>query len=139
MIKKILFAIGLCSLLLMTGCSSLPLADGFDEDTIKDTTYRVIELLNQYDYDAVGEMVSEKWRSELNAETMKQYLDPILKSNGKVEEIASTSVYATQDPDTDEFYGSITVQVKHEKKRLTYEVSYNKAMQIVGLYIYQKV
>ena len=140
--KKLIVLLTLLSAVVLTtvGCLVPKLPKGFDEQTIYDAGVVVIDQLNSRDYEGVEAKVRDDLKADINAESIQEFFDTILDQYGPYKSLNSYTVYGASDaafPDED--FGSVSIIVVHEDKKLTYEITFDIDMMIVGLYIYQSI
>jgi hypothetical protein len=140
--KKLIVLLTFLSAVVLTtvGCLVPKLPKGFDEQTIYDAGVVVIDQLNSRDYEGVETKVRDDLKADINAESIQEFFDTILDQYGPYKSLNSYTVYGASDaafPDED--FGSVSIIVVHEGKKLTYEITFDIDMMIVGLYIYQSI
>ncbi len=140
--KRLIVLLTLLSAVVLTtvGCLVPKLPKGFDEQTIYDAGVVVIDQLNSRDYEGVETKVRDDLKADINAESIQEFFDTILDQYGPYKSLNSYTVYGASDaafPDED--FGSVSIIVVHEGKKLTYEITFDIDMMIVGLYIYQSI
>ena len=96
--------------------------------------------MNNRDYEGVAVKVRDEFKEEMSAESIQSFFDTILDQYGPYKSLNSYTVYGASDANfPDEDFGSVCVIVVHEDKKLTYEITFDLDMRIVGLYIYQSI
>ncbi len=140
--KKLIVLLTLLSAVVLTtaGCLVPKLPKGFDEQVLYDAGVVVVDQLNNRDYEGVESKVRDEFREEMSAESIQAFFDTILDQYGPYKSLNSHTVYGASDANfPDEDFGSVCIIVVHEDKKLTYEITFDLDMRIVGLYIYQSV
>ena len=140
--KKLIVALCLISAVVLAtvGCVVPKLPKGFDEQTLYDAAVVVIEQLNARDYEGVEAKVRDDLKDEITAEGIQEFFDTILDQYGPYKSLNSYTCYGASDAAfPDENFGSACVIVVHEDKNLTYEITFDKDLWIVGMYIYQSI
>ena len=140
--KKLIVLLALLSAVVLTtvGCLVPKLPKGFDEQVLYDAGVEVIDQLNSRDYQGVEDKVRDDFKEEMSAEGLQEFFDTILDQYGPYKSLNSYTVYGASDSNyPDEDFGSVCIIVVHEDKNLTYEITFDLDMRIVGLYIYQSI
>ena len=140
--KKLIvtLTIVLSVMIMAAGCVVPKLPKGFDEQALYDAGVIVIDQLNKRDYQGVEDKVRDDFKEEMSAEGIQEFFDTILDQYGPYKSLNSYTVYGASDANyPDEDFGSVCIIVVHEDKNLTYEITFDLDMRIVGLYIYQSI
>lgn len=134
---KRIFSGLLAILMLMTlsACSSSKLADIYSADEVITRAKKVVEVINTLDYDAMNAELREDLRSALTAEQLKTAWDTKLAGAGSFTEYTTTATAGQKSKSTGEDYAIAILVCKYEKASLTFTISMDKDMQIVGLYM----
>ncbi len=134
--KKIYLVIMIFVLaLFVTGCGAPALAEGFTEDEVIAKAKEVVELVNSGDYQAINDMTREDLKDGLSVEVLDGAVTPIVSQAGNFVEYSQAVAVGDVDKDTKEDYAVAVLNCKYENKKITYTLSFNKDMEIVGFYI----
>lgn len=134
--KKILTSILAAALIFsLAACSSNKLADAFKEDEVIARAKALVDVINTYSYDAVVAELREDLQGQLTAEQLESAWDAQLKAAGEFTEYKTAAAYGQKDKATDEDYALAVLVCKYENASLTYTISMDKDLNIVGLYM----
>ncbi len=125
--------IAIFSMLILTACSTPPLSPDFDEEQVKLVTEDVISLLNTQDKVGLRAIFSEQMGTAITDEVFTQIF-ATLSEGGAFEKIESMTVIGSTDQSTGEEFATVITQAKYASKTFTYTISFNKQMQVAGLY-----
>ncbi|BCJ97993.1 DUF3887 domain-containing protein [Anaerocolumna chitinilytica] len=120
---------------LLGGCSSTKLSDSFDKDTVEKSAKQVIEYLNNADYQSVTNMFREDLQKDLSADTLKDAVEKTYGSAGKFSEYKSTTILGQKIKSTKEDSAVAIIIAKYEKKKVTFTISFDTDMKLIGLYM----
>lgn len=118
---------------LATGCGSKKLAAGFNEDEVKKEAENIISLLNNKDAEGLKAIASEEMKAALTDEVFSKIFED-LGQGGKIEEIQKMNISGHTDKSRNEDFAVVIAKVKYEEKTFTYTISFNKQMELAGLY-----
>lgn len=134
--KKFLAYVSVLIIVLsLTACTSSKLADTFTEDTVISRAKKTVEVINTLDYDAMVSEMREDLQSKITSEQLENAWGPQLKDAGKFEEYTSAVAYGQKDKSTDEDYAVTVLVCKYENSTLTYTISMDKNLNIIGMYM----
>lgn len=120
----------------LAGCSSNKLASSFDEQTVKQTARTVIDKMNTGSYESISnDMVREDLKSALSAKVLSGAADQILKDVGAFDSFANEVVVGAKDKNTGEDYATAVMVAKYANKKITYTISFDTKMKVVGFYL----
>lgn len=120
----------------LAGCSGSKLASSFDEQTVKQTARTVIEKMNSGSYESISnDMVREDLKSALSAKVLSGAADQILKDVGAFDSFANEVVVGAKDKNTGEDYATAVMVAKYANKKITYTISFDTKMKVVGFYL----
>ena len=123
-------------LFLLTGvsaCGSSKLAEGFVEDDVRRAAENVITLINQQDAEGIRKISTTQLQDALTEKVMAQIFADI-QSAGKFEKIEEISVAGVKSKDLTEDFAVVIAKAKYESKSLIFTISFDKAMELIGLY-----
>lgn len=134
--KKVvsLITVFLAMLVLFSGCGAAPLAASFDEAKVKDGAKASITALDEKKFEEFSALVSESIKSSLSAEVMKKAIDQVMPNAGKFKEYTSQTVAGTKDKDGNDCAVAV-MTAKYENQKVTYTITFDKEMKIVGFYL----
>lgn len=119
---------------MLAGCGiSTELSERFDEAEVKSSAENVIDSLNNGDYDGVVETFSEDMKTALPADKLEESVSPTLEKAGAFQEYKSESVIGQKKDDVD--MAVAVMVVTYEEQNLTYTVSFNTDMEVIGLFV----
>lgn len=128
-----MFIIGITSLL--SGCSSNKLADDFDKDTVEKSAKQVIEYMNAKDYESVVNMFSTELQKQLTADTLKENADKYYDAAGVFEKYKNVAIIGQKLKSTKEDTAIAIIVAKYKNQNITYTVSFDTNMKVIGLYM----
>lgn len=125
--------VAILSMTFLTACSTPPLSPDFDEEQVKLVTEDVISLLNAQDTEGLRAVFTEQMKAAITDEVFTQIYAAI-GEGGAFEEIESMTVIGSTDQSTGEEFATVITRAKYAAKTFTYTISFNKDMQVAGLY-----
>lgn len=135
-IKKIL-ALALCMFMLMVvgvaiGCASTKLSEDFDSATVEASATKVIEHLNQKDYDAITALFKAEYREKITAKVLE---DAVKKTynDAAFTKFEDTTVIGQKKGDVDSAVA--IVQTRYGEKKVIFTVVYNTDMELIGFFM----
>lgn len=118
----------------LTACSSVKLAEGFDEAKVKEETQRALDFLIAGEYEECVAMMDADMQAALSAETLAVNVEAANEKTGAFKEYKSISVLGQKDAEGMDCAVAVVV-ADFEKGTITYNVSFNQEMQIIGLWM----
>lgn len=119
----------------LSGCNSTKLADGFDEDTIIETAE---EIINEVQMNGAKQVLAERMREDflenIDLDTMENTVVNLTKGKGNFLTYGEESVIGRYHEEAKEDFGVILVTAKYEKGEINYTISFDKNMKVVGFY-----
>ena len=131
-------ALAILTILLMfsaTACSSNKLADSFSEQDVRTKAEEVVGVINTLDYDKMVALFRTDLQSDITADQFKQSWDATLKGAGAFKEFSSESIVGQKDKTTGEDYAVAILFCKYEKAQLTFTISLDTNLEVVGMYM----
>ncbi|MEI7885062.1 MAG: DUF3887 domain-containing protein [Clostridia bacterium] len=120
----------------LIGCSANKLAESFDEKQVKLAAETAIQELNAGNYqDFTDKLVREDVRAALSAEVLENASKQILGDAGEFEAYLKEDVAGARDKATKEDYAVVTIAAKYANKIITYTISFDLELEIVGFYL----
>ncbi len=122
-------------LALFVGCSGPSLSDKFDEAKVKSAAEDAINLLNNKEFEKFcTELPSDDLKSAITVDVMKNAIAQVMPDAGKFVEFSSESVVGQKDKEGNECAVAVIV-AKYENQKVTYTISYNEQMKLIGFYL----
>ena len=131
--KKMVVLLGVL-VLVLTGCGSTKLSDAFDEETVKESAKEVIDDLVNDECDKVVEKMSAAMQEAVTAEDLAANMEAMNALTGAFKEYKSSAVVGQQDAQGTDMAVAVIVAA-FEKRNVTYTISYNTDMEIIGLWM----
>ncbi len=132
--KKIFFiVVSVIITFTLCACNSTKLAAAFDKATVETSAKQVINYMNAGDFDGVNAMVREDIKEILTSDVLTDAAQKTYGKAGSFEEYKKVNIVGKKDKDSD--YAIALVQAKYEKKTVTFTISFDSNMAIVGLYM----
>ncbi|MCI7790405.1 MAG: DUF3887 domain-containing protein [Lachnospiraceae bacterium] len=105
----------------------------FDKEQVEDAMRTTIELLDVQDYATIQENAIPKMQSVLNQETMENVRKQIAEDWGQRESFGV--LYTMELVQGNEHFAVGEVTVSYENATVTYRLTYDREMQLAGLFI----
>jgi len=121
------------SVLLLTACSAPALSADFNEEDVKLSAQDVVSLLNAQDSEGLRSLFTEQMNTAITDDVFVQIYAAI-EGGGKFEAIDNVTVVGSSDKSTGEEFATAVVNAKYENQTFTYTITFNKQMQLAGLY-----
>jgi len=131
--KTIILLATILSMLLLTACSAPALSADFNEEEVKQLAQDVVSLLNAQDSDGLRSLFTEQMKTAITDDVFVQIYAAI-EEGGKFEAIERISVVGSTDKSTGEEFATAVVTANYENQNFTYTITFNKQMQLAGLY-----
>lgn len=126
-------------LFIFSGCtaqSSGKLASSFDESKVKTAAESAISLMNSGDYQKFSDsMVREDLRKSLSADVLKKAADQVMSKAGSFDSFSNATVSGVNDAKAKQDYAVAAVAAKYKNQTVTYTISFDTKMNIVGFYL----
>lgn len=123
-----ILSIMLC-LFIFAGCSAGKLSDAYNEDEVKAAAEDVINKLNDKNYEGILEISGEELKKSLPDNKLQEYWEGFSKDIGEFDSISKETVAEKNG------YAFDIVNVKYNKKNVTFTLSFNKDMRLSGIYM----
>lgn len=133
--RAIIFLLSIIILASFVACSSNKLADVFKEDEVVARAKEYVETINTLDYDAVVAGLREDLQSQVTAESLESAWGPQLDEAGKLEKYTTVVAYGQKSKTTQEDYAVCVLVCEYENASLTFTISMDEDLEIVGLYM----
>lgn len=122
-------------LVLLTGCQSTELAEGFDKQTIQDSAE---ELINKVQMDGAKKVLTEFMREDfaekMDMDTMENTVLNLTKGKGDFVAYTAESVIGKYHKEAKEDFGIAVITASYEKGEIIYTITYDLDMKVVGFY-----
>lgn len=119
---------------LLTGCSSTKLAEGFDEAAVKETAQEAVDFLIAGEYGECVAMMSQEMQAALTAEDLAAAAEGVNAQVGAFRKYESIAVVGQKDSAGVDCAVAVVV-ASFEKGKVTYTVSLNANMEVVGFWM----
>ncbi len=134
--RYLLLALVLLMIAGLTGCSATRLPDGFDETAVIAAAKTAIEHLNAGEYASISdEMVRPDLKTALSAEVLANAAGQIVTPAGAFQSYANTVTAGGKLKETGEAYAIVAVVAQYELRKVTYTISFDKDLKIIGFYL----
>ena len=131
---RILMLVVVLSAIFLAACSTPPpLSPDFNEDEVKLAAENVVALLNAQNSEGLRSLFTEQMNAAITDDVFVQIYAAI-EGGGKFEAIDNITVVGSTDKSTGEEFATSTVNAKYENKSFVYTISFNKQMQLAGLF-----
>lgn len=117
------------------GCSSMALAEGFDEATVQKAAEQIVDYEVAADYESIEAMFRDDLKEVLPAASLEASVNQYFSERGAYQETKSITVVGQQDTNTKEDYAVAVAVVQFENAKITYTISFDADMKVVGLYM----
>ena len=135
--KKILSIMLTLSLVigLIAGCSTPKLSEKFDEKNVKSSAENAIKLLNDGEYEKFcTDLPREDLKAVFTVDVLKNAVAQVMPNAGAFVEFSSESIIGQKDKDGNESAVAVIV-AKYENKKVTYTISFDENMKLIGFYL----
>lgn len=135
-VRRIFCLLAACLAMLgMSGCQNTKLADGYDEEVIKETAE---EIINDVQLNGAKEVLTERMREDcienVDLDTMNNTVVNLMKGKGGFMVYSKETVVGKEHPDLKEDLAVILVTATFEKGEINYTITFDKDMKVVGFY-----
>jgi len=100
---------------------------------VKTAAENVVTLLNAQDSEGLRALFTEQMNVAITDDVFVQIYAAI-EGGGTFDKIESVNVVGSTDKSTAEEFATTIVNAKYENKSFTYTITFNKQMQLAGLY-----
>lgn len=116
-------------MIFMVGCGTTELSDKYNEQDLKTTSATVIDEINENNYVAVVDRMSEELKASVPEGKLKEVFDPLHQKVGAFKEIKE---FAAVEKD-----GLAITQsaVSYEKGQLIITLNYDENEKLVGIFV----
>ena len=118
----------------LTACGSAKLAEGFDEATVKAEAQKALDYLIAGEYEDCRAMMDASMQENLSAEVLAANMEAMTGNTGAFQEYKSVAVVGQKDAEGADYAVAVIV-ADFESGKLTFNVSFNGQMEIIGLWM----
>ena len=131
---RILFILLVFSITL-SACTSVKLADIYDENIVTERAKEVVEMINSQDYDKVNAEIRDDLQDQLTSNQLKDAIGAKLVEAGAFIEYQSITTLGQKSKTSGEDYATVVLVGKYEKSTIVFTISMDSNLDIVGLYV----
>ena len=131
---RILFILLVFSITL-SACTSVKLADIYDENIVTERAKEVVEIINSQDYDKVNAEIRDDLQDRLTSNQLKDAIGAKLVEAGAFIEYQSITTLGQKSKTSGEDYATVVLVGKYEKSTLVFTITMDSNLDIVGLYV----
>lgn len=113
----------------LVGCSSSKLSDAYDENEVKASAQEVIQLLNDDDYDALEEKMSENLKSAASVDDVRVAWQPMKEKMGEFDSISKETVVGNKG------LATAAIMAKYKEGSVTFTITFNEDLKLEGIYM----
>lgn len=114
-----------------------PLPQGMEESVVLDQGRKVMELLNQGDWQAVYDQMRSDAKATTSPDGIESYMNSALEKAGAFEK-EDGSLATGQKLDSGEEYATAVFYCKHAETDVVYRIAFDTDMVMIGLEIKTK-
>jgi len=131
---RILFILLVFSITL-SACTSVKLADIYDENIVTERAKEVVEMINSQDYEKVNAEIRDDLQDRLTSNQLKDAIGAKLVEAGAFIEYQSITTLGQKSKTSGEDYAAVVLVGKYEKSTVVYTITMDSNLDIVGLYV----
>ncbi len=131
---RILFILLVFSITL-SACTSVKLADIYDEKIVTERAKEVVEMINSQDYDKVNAEIRDDLQERLTSNQLKDAIEAKLVEAGAFIEYQSISTLGQKSKTSGEDYATVVLVGKYERSTIVFTITMDSNLDIVGLYV----
>ena len=131
---RILFILLVFSITL-SACTSVKLADKYDENIVTERAKEVVEMINSQDYDKVNAEIRDDLQDRLTSNQLKDAIGAKLVEAGAFIEYQSITTLGQKSKTSGEDYATVVLVGKYEKSTVVFTITMDSNLDIVGLYV----
>lgn len=133
--KRLISILLVLSMLTVLSACAPKIPNGYDETLLTSTAQNVVQLVNAGDYEAVISMLRDDMKSEVTVEDLSLAYDGPIAKAGAFVNFKKVDFSVTNDQTTGETYCVVELKCEYENKTYDFNVTFNRAMKIVGLFM----
>ena len=130
----VLILLGILTFVLVDS-SSNKLSEDYSKDEVIARAKEVVELINVLDYAAINNEIREDLQENLSVEKLENVLAQKIDNAAEFTEYTSITITGQKSKSTGEDYATAILMCKYENSNITYVISMDKNMDIVGIYL----
>ncbi|MBN2089970.1 DUF3887 domain-containing protein [candidate division KSB1 bacterium] len=130
---RVFIIVSCLCVIFLSACSAPALSADFNEEDVKQLAQDVVSLLNAQDSDGLRALFTEQMNTAITDDVFVQIYAAI-EGGRKFEAIDNITVVGSTDKSTGEEFATAVVNAKYENQTFTYTITFNKQMQLAGLY-----
>ncbi len=133
--KKITFPIlVLIFSIILTACASTQLADIYDETAVINRAKEVVDVINTQDFEAIRSELRDDLEVNVTAADLETAWGAKLTDAGKFIDYKSATTVGQKSKSTGEDYATVVLVCEYENATLTYTITMDANLEIVGMY-----
>ena len=109
--------------------------NGYDEAELTAAAQYVVQLVNSGDYETVISMLREDMQAQVSVQDLETAYDEPISKAGAFVSFKAPGFSVTNDQTTGETYCVVELKCKYENKSYDFNVTFNRAMNVVGLFM----
>ena len=133
--KKLVFIMTVIFALTLSACSSSKLSSDYSESDVISRAKEIVEIINTLDYSAVNAEMRSDLQEVLTVEKLEHALAEPLGKAGAFSDYTTVTVTGQKSKSTGEDYATAVLVCEYENSSITYVISMDKNMDIVGINI----
>lgn len=128
-------SLALLMLLSLAACGSSGLSEEYNEAEVLARAEELVLLINTLDYEAVCGQLREDLSGAISPEELENAWGESLEKAGAFVEFKSAAAASQESKSTGENYAVAVLVCKYENASLTYTISMDMELNIVGMYM----
>lgn len=121
------------TMLFAAGCGT-GLAEGFDEAAVKEAAQKATDHMIAGEYAECVAMMSQEMQEALTAESLASAAEGVNAQVGTFQEYKSIAVVGQKDSNGEDCAVAVVI-AEFENGKLTYNVSFNQNMEVIGFWM----
>jgi len=119
----------------LSACTSVKLADNYDENIVTERAKEIVEMINSQDYDKVNAEIRDDLQDQLTSNKLKDVVGAKLDEAGAFIEYPSIATLGQKSKTSGEDYATVVLVGKYEKSTVVFTITMDSNLDIVGLYV----
>lgn len=120
--------------LVLSGCASKGVPEGFEEETVIANAKEVVMLMSARDYAGVADRFSASMKAALPGDALETAVDAMLANLGTFKEYRSVVAGSGDNPTIGKF-AVVVIKAAYDNGEVTYTISIDKEGKLTGLYL----
>lgn len=133
--KKLISVVLVLTMLFVMSSCAPKIPDGYDESELTSRAQTVVQLVNTGDYESVISMLREDMQDEVTVDDLSMAYDDPVAEAGAFLNFKKADFSVTNDQTTGETYCVVEMKCEYENEKYTFNVTFNRAMDVVGLFM----